>query len=82
MTRQPFRAIRRDLFFDLECTCLDPRFAHSEIAHLFKTKVHCTGYADDNFFDNVNAEPRVFKCKCGREFQIQWFPNGVEAKWL
>jgi len=72
----------RDLYFRLECTCLDPTFAHSAVAYLFKRNVTLTGYADANFFDNVNAQPRKGKCQCGREYQVQWFRDGVEACWL
>jgi hypothetical protein len=78
-TRQPFRASGRDLYFDLHCTCPDPRWEGTEIAHLMQTKIMLTGYADDNFFDNVNAAPRDGACRCGRRYRAQWFRDGVEA---
>ena len=78
----PFRALSRDLYCDIECQCLDPAFADSGVAHLFKRKVKLIGYADDHFFDQVNAEPRELPCKCGRRLRYQWFRDRVEAEWM
>jgi hypothetical protein len=78
--RLPFRALGRDLYFDLQCTCPDPLFKDSDIAHLMKRRITLTGYADDYFFDVVNKEPRQGKCSgCGRPYTVQWFRDGVEA---
>jgi len=83
MNRKPYRSLGNDLFCDaLTCSCLDSRFKNSEVAHLFKTVIKLSGYYDDHFFSEVNKEPRKAKCSCGSEFQYQWFPDGVEAKWI
>ena len=40
---------------------------------------YSSGYADDNFFRNVNAQPRLFKCSaCGWERMVQWTYGGVK----
>lgn len=81
--RQQFRALSRDLFYDFECGCPDPKWADSAVADIMKTRIKISGYADDNFFDNVNREPREAACRnCGRRFQAQWFRDGVEVEWL
>ncbi len=81
--RKRFRALGRDLFIDLECTCPSPLFVGSDIEHLMPRILHLSGYADDNFFDNVNAEPMKGKCSgCGRPYQVQWFRDGVEVHFL
>ncbi len=83
MKRQQFRALSRDLFFNLQCTCPNPQFADGPIAYLMKTTVKLTGYCDDNFFDNVNAEPSEGKCRvCGRRYRVQWFRDGIEAEFI
>jgi len=81
MAKQQFRALSRDLFFDLECTCPNKLFIGTSIEKLMNHKVTLTGYADDNFFDTVNAKPRKTKCKCGRELTYQWFRDGIIATW-
>lgn len=78
-TRKPFRSLGRDLYFDLSCTCTNPLFEGTSVADIMTHSVKLVGYADDNFFDNVNAAPRIGRCKCGREFRYQWFRDGVEA---
>lgn len=80
--RRPFRSLERDLFFDLPCTCPNPRFEHGPIADLMTYTLMLTGYADDYFFDTVNREPREGNCRCGRRYRVQWFRDGVEAAWL
>lgn len=80
--KQPYRSLGNDLYFDLECTCLDDKFKDSAVAHLFKTKIKLMGYSDYNFFYNVNKQPRTGQCKCGRKFQVQWFVDGVEASFI
>jgi len=72
-----FRSLGRDLYVTTECECLDPRKTDSAVAHLFHTPVQLTGYADDYFFDSVNAEPRELKCKCGATFRYQWRRDGI-----
>jgi len=70
----------RDLSFTLQCSCPDKRWADkTDIAHLFKTKIRLSGYADDHFFDNVNKEPRKISCECGNSWMVQWFRDGVEV---
>jgi hypothetical protein len=72
----------RDLYADkVECTCLDPHWKDTDVAHLFKRKISLSGYADDNFFDNVNKEPCHSACECGRKFRFQWFRSHVEFEW-
>lgn len=80
--KKPFRSLGNDLYFTLECSCLDDRFKDSEVAYLFKTQIQLTGYYDSYFFTEVNKEPRICQCKCGREFKFQWFVDGVEASFL
>ena len=55
----------RDLYFDFRCAC----------SH----KIRLTGYADNYFFDVVNAKPNKIKCKCERNHEVQWFRDGVEV---
>lgn len=81
--REGFRALGRDLYYDLKCTCPNRLFIGTDIEHIMKQNVTLTGYADNYFFDTVNAEPRIGKCGgCQREFQYQWFRDGVEAFFL
>ena len=82
LERRPFKALGWDLFFDLRCSCRDPRFADSEIADLMPYTIKLSGYADDHFFDIVNAGPSYSTCRCGRKFRFQWFRDGVEACFL
>ena len=43
-TRKQFRALGRDLYFDTECSCPDPKWIGSTVAHLFKNRVRlCAG---------------------------------------
>lgn len=87
MKREQYRALGRDLYFDLPCGCVNPRhdptqdvttpfYVPKEYRHILK------GYADNYFFDEVNAAPRIGKCQCGRSYQVQWFRDGIEAEWL
>lgn len=72
---------RNDLHTSFNCTCPSKRWEGTEIAHLMTTKIDLSGYFDSNYFDNVNAKPRQFKCQCGKQYTQQWFPNGtVEVK--
>lgn len=82
MAMYQFKQLSNDLFCDVDCQCLDPRFADSSVAHLFKRKLKLTGYADDHFFNNVNAQPREASCQCGRRLRYQWFTSHVEAEWI
>jgi hypothetical protein len=82
MERKPFKQLSNDLFFRLKCTCPDPKYAESNIAHLMKREILFTGYNDANFFDAVNSEPAFGACNCGRKYSIQWFRDGVEAAWV
>jgi hypothetical protein len=81
LVRQSFRALGRDLYFDLKCTC-SYRTDNLYFANLLKHTIKLSGYADDNFFDRVNAEPLEGTCKCGRKYRVQWFRDGVEAAFL
>lgn len=73
----------RDLYADaVECTCTNPLHADSPVAYLFKRKIRLSGYDDDNFFNNVNKEPREAACACGRKFKYQWFVNHVDFEWV
>lgn len=66
-----------DLSVDFECVCPSETFKGTPIEHLMKQRIYLTGYNDDYFFNTVNAEPRSFKCKCGKEYTQQWFRNGT-----
>lgn len=57
-------------------------FKDTAIAHMMNRTIQLTGYDDDNFFDNVNAQPHDFRCQCGRPYRLQWFRDGVEAEFL
>ena len=64
--REQFRCIGgRDLAFDFRCAC--------------SRKIRLSGYADDYFFDRVNAKPTKIECNCGRNHEVQWFRDGVEV---
>ena len=77
-----FKRLGNDLYASAECTCPNPLFAESNIAHLMKRKITLVGCADSYFFDVVNAAPRSGKChQCGREFTYQWLKDGVEFAW-
>lgn len=67
----------RDLYAQIECSCLDKRWEGSSIYHIMKTKIKFTGYNDDYFFKVVNKEPREQVCDCGRVFIFQWKEDGV-----
>ena len=69
------------MYFDLKCTC-PYRSDNPELAKILKHTIKLSGYADDNFFDRVNSEPREGVCKCGRKYRVQWFRDGVEAAFL
>ena len=73
----------RDLYAEkVECTCLDPKWSDSTVARLFKTKISLSGYNDENFFVNVNQNPRQGECPCcKRKFTYQWLSDGVEFNW-
>ena len=72
---------RNDLFAEFQCTCPSKRWIGTNIEHLMKTRIALYGYCDHNFFYNVNAKPREFRCGCGKKYTQQWFPNGtVEVK--
>jgi len=70
----PFEHWGNDLFVTTYCDCVDKRYNHN----LFKTKIDLSGYNDDYFFDEVNAEPRTHKCECGKEYRYRWTREGVE----
>jgi len=77
--RKPFkRSGGNDLHYRIECTCPSERWKDSPVAHIMKTEILLSGYADDFFFDEVNKSPRVTKCSCGKEYQYQWFRDGIE----
>lgn len=68
-----------DLFCTIgQCLCPEPLFAGSSIEHLKKKKIKLTGYYDDYFFNVVNSEFKIFKCKgCGVKFNYRWTLDGV-----
>lgn len=73
----------RDLYADaVSCSCLDPEWKDTDVAHLFNTKIRLSGYYDSNFFDNVHKEPHEGACQCGRKFKFQWLRSHVEFEWL
>ena len=68
-TKIDYRALERDLYADIACPSC---FAITKLS----------GYADGNFFDYVNREPHVARCKkCERLFVYQWFRDGVAVHW-
>lgn len=73
----PIRALGRDLFADVECTC------KKELVPgvMVNNKIKLTGYNDSYFFDEVNKEPRECACKCGRILHYRWTPDGVSVRW-
>lgn len=73
----------RDLYADkVACTCPNPRYKDDPVlAKLLPTYVRLSGYADDNFFDNVHKEAHTSACQCGRKFTYQWFRSHVEFEW-
>lgn len=68
--------VRNDLVAEFQCTCPSERWIGTDIEHLMKKTHKLWGYADSNFFNNVNAQPRHFECKCGKHYTQQWFMNG------
>lgn len=74
-----YDSLGRDLYAKFKCTCLDPKWKDSEVAHLFHTTIRLCGYNDAYFFDEVNKEPKEIKCDCGKLFKVQWFRDGVEV---
>lgn len=77
MAREQYESSNgRDLYLRVRCTCPHgtPKLADLGVSHT----LWLTGYADDNFFHNVNREPRKGACKCGRAYSVQWFEDGVE----
>lgn len=81
--KKPFKCIGgRDLHYKIQCTCPSERWKDTDVADLFKTTILLSGYADDYFFDAVNKDPKVIKCKCGKQYSVQWFRDGVECSTL
>ena len=78
----PFFLLGDDLLAEFECTCFDLSYKDHPVFHsTFHTRVRLTGYADLNFFDNVNKSPRIIKCPCcNKEYSVQWFRDGVEVE--
>lgn len=77
--REPFRWSQvggRDIYFDARCNCQDRDLP------ILQHKVKLAGYADANFFDNVNSKPTDGECKCGRRYRYQWFRDGVAFEWI
>lgn len=61
---EPFSQMGRDLYAHITCQCGERNML--------------IGYSDDNFFDNVNAVPRVHVCpECGRWLAHHWTRDGV-----
>lgn len=77
---RPIKRLGNDLYCKVECNCPDPKWANTDVAHMFNRAIWLYGYADDNFFDRVNAEPHETKCECGRRLKYRWFRDGVVAE--
>jgi hypothetical protein len=76
-----FSSLGNDLSVYFYCICPSDLFKGSEIEDLMKERIYLYGYNDNYFFNTVNAAPRQFKCKCGKEYTQQWFVEGhVEVK--
>jgi hypothetical protein len=71
----------RDLSCRIRCTCPDPMFADSSVAHLFTRSIRLSGYDDANFWTHVANQWRELSCVCGRVLEYQWTPHGVEYRW-
>jgi hypothetical protein len=71
---------RNDLYAEFNCECPSEKFIGSPIEHLMKQKITLSGYNDNYFYEVVNIEPRIYKCKCGRQYKYQWFPYGVKIE--
>lgn len=80
--KRQYDQLGNDLYCKVECNCLDPKWADTDVAHMFKRAIWLYGYADDNFFDRVNAKPLETKCECGRRLKYQWFRDGVVAEFV
>jgi hypothetical protein len=65
----------RDLVAEFKCDC-----PHDKYPTLLNRTIKLYGYNDANFFDNVNKEPRLYKCKCGKEYKYRWTREGVNVE--
>lgn len=80
MSRSQFKwSGGNDLHFTINCTCPSDKWKDSNIADIMKTDILLSGYADNHFFDVVNEKPRTISCKCGKQYNVQWFRDGVEC---
>lgn len=67
-----FRSIGNDLFASFFCYCDDDATGRM-------TQIRLCGYDDANFFDNVNEEPSIVKCRnCEQKYWYQWKRDGVK----
>lgn len=80
--RQEFKQHHNDLYLKIPCTCASDLFKGTSVAHIMKHNIVLTGYADDYFFDVVNAKAHTGSCKCGHKYQYQWFRDGIEFQFL
>lgn len=78
MPKLPYQRSRNDLHVKVKCNCPDPKLGDVGI----NRTIYMAGYADANFFDNVNSEPTDDSCDCGRPYRYQWFRDGLEFSWL
>jgi hypothetical protein len=71
LVRQSFRALGRDLFFDLRCIC-PYRSDNPVLAKLLTHTIKLSGYDDDNYHCNVIPN---FKCeKCDKPAPENYHP--------
>lgn len=72
-----YKSLGRDLYADIgNCDC--PAFPDTPVLANVKKTMKLSGYADDNFFDNVNREPKRVECHvCKKAWNVQWRRDGV-----
>lgn len=80
VARLSCKSLGHDLFSEsFDCTgegCVDNEYDW-QIERKIPRKIKFTGYHDTYFFETVNAEPRRYDCKCGKQYRYQWFPGEV-----
>ena len=76
-TFKPIKNVRgRDLYAHFDCVCL--RWPESKSLKT-KKEIRLVGYADSNFFDNVNKKPSEYTCECGHVTKYQWTLTGLKV---
>lgn len=76
------RHLGRDLYADLYCTCPHKDYVGTPVAKIMKTKLTFSGYNDNYFFNEVNKEPQIKTCDCGKQYQFQWKADGVHIEYI